>query len=289
VKVPEHQSWWLAAEGQERLADLLAVAKDARASGLSCLSRPGDPIVDDHVESIPDQLPDLRVLSLPGSRLTSRGIARVARLRRLQRLDLSYAEGPEPREDPCFELGPLRDLTELLVLDPSSVVKAKSDLECLPSSLRRLSGVRGPVERLARFVELTHLDLRGSSARATALRALAPLRQLRVLGLHGTRVDDAALASLLPHMPALESLDLERCDGVSDEGLRCIATHARELRSLNLDYSRSTTPDGLLSLRHLTKLETLYLRAGKSLLAAQAPARKALREALPGCRVLPDT
>jgi hypothetical protein len=277
LKVPEHQAWWLTAMYGGDFHALQAAALAAGASGLVVSPSFMDRVTDDDLEGFDRDAPPLRVLGLPGSWLTRKGLARVAKLDRLQRLGLDSA-----RRDVGKELEPLHP--GLVELDAPAV-------DWLPGSLRRLDLNRsliGPgVERLARLTELVHLDLQGCTVPSDALLALAPLRQLRSLGLHGTAVDDAALEGLLPHLPDLEALDLERCDGVTDRGVRAIVEHARGLRVLNLDHARSTTPDGLLALRALTKLEQLHLRGGKRLVAAQAPTRKALREALPGCKILP--
>lgn len=201
----------------------------------------------------------LRELSLRGcDSLTSEGLEHVANCTALVTLNLELCTG-------------------LSRLDP---LAALVNLECL--DLGWCSGVRDEdVGRLARLTRLTQLQLSKTQVGDAGLaQGLAPLVQLRVLGLAGLGITARGVPALegmqqlrdlnlawclrlsdegfawLAHLPSLERLDA--CySGLSDVGLLRL-TGLTALRDLNLDSCR-VTDRGLAALEHLSNLERLDL------------------------------
>jgi hypothetical protein len=143
---------------------------------------------------------------------------------------------------------------------------------------------------------LEHLDLRG--CKRVTLDGVVALVQacgptLKTLVLHSCNIGNNELRSIGEHCSGLEALDIHRCTGVSNEGIRLLVTGpantGRTLR--HLDMSNLSIGDE--ALQHLAtarvQLESLDLRSckqitGKGLLALMAVTGTSLRRLdLNGC------
>eukprot|EP00775_Hariotina_reticulata_P011095 gene11095-11249_t len=95
----------------------------------------------------------------------------------------------------------------------------------------------GALQVIATFTSLTHLNLRGCS-----------------------QFTDAALQHLLRHLPALQSLNLQSCSGLSGSFLDVAAcSMATCLQTLNMSYCQSLKAESLQGIKQLLALQRLDL------------------------------
>jgi hypothetical protein len=297
LRIPAHRAWWVnPAKGnsiphlklpgvptREQLERThLKAATDeiaARQLGGVCFRHLCGG--DEALATLAAEAPHLRALGLRVEDLSPAGLAHVARLESLRRLDLTrLACGSH-----VAPLGELRELIDLRL----DFVPGPIDLGGAPRSLVRLAlaGVRGADAVLAgldRLPHLARLELQRSDVTDEGLKHVAACPGLVALDLWSTAVTDAGLARL-ETLGELETLRLDHCQGITDVGLATVA-RLTTLRALHLDQCRSITGKGLARLAALENLETLYLRASKRRsLTELAPARARLAAALPGCRI----
>jgi hypothetical protein len=201
-------------------------------------------------------LSQLREAWLAQSNVTDQGLANVARARSLEVLGL----GPCAVSDDGFaDLAPLSALRELLVHSPEVRGAGFKHLAALPLTRLHLGAALEDacLEHLAALTGLASLALRGRALRGEGISQLRALRALTVLDLRDTGFCDDSAAELAP-LEALTSINLWSTP-LTDAAVPALAK-LRGLQWLGLGQTR-VTADG----------------------------RRRLREALPACRVLPDT
>lgn len=186
---------------------------------------------------------------------------------------------PETELRLIAQLSSLESLSHANVLDDRgfAILVGLTNLRRLDLSHTPLTG--HALTQLRAFNRLEELRLNGINV-TNALRAATLPRSLRVLGLSGTSINDAALAQF-PKLEHLEELDLSntwvgdagmlvvgrfrhlrkldlRRTAVDDYGLRHLAG-LPDLAELNLD-GRPITNDGVAQLANLVGLKSLSLR-----------------------------
>jgi hypothetical protein len=198
-------------------------------------------------------------LSLGYARVTDAGLKELARLKRLEELDLDAARVTDAG---LKELVRLKEL-HALNLDATALtdagLKELARLKKLRSLGLKQTGVTDAgLKELAGLKRLRSLGLGNTRVTDVGLKELAPLKRLRELDLSSTRVTDAGL-KVLAQMERLEVLDLSDT-GVTDGGLKALAGLKR-LQSLVVARTKVT--------------ESGLVRAG---LQAVAPSAKETRD-----------
>lgn len=185
-----------------------------------------------------------------------RGLEYIKDCTKLHRIDL---EASGLTDDGLSWLHGLTKLHELSVRDNvvtdigASRIAALASIESLDVGWTRITD--DGVARLASMPRLRRLDLAGTKVTGRAIRALSGLRNLEVLALDSSRIVDTELDEL---------------------------HHLYHLRCLSLCFTRITDA----SVPHLAKLVTLKeLHVGCTALDQQGV--RELRQALPGCKVVP--
>jgi hypothetical protein len=229
--------------------------------------------------------PALRALALvwtPG--VTPAGLGALADLPALRELELGLQRQWSPGA-----FGPLG----LLALESLAIKSTPVDASLL-EALRGLTGLRrlalrgvhleGPLLSgvLGAVVPgLRELDLDGNRGLAPSdLQRLDHLTALTSLGLRRCEVDDETLTHLAGRLPALESLDLTKCQQVTRAGVSALIS--ARLRRLILRGCRGLDDSVVEALVELRELEELDL----SLCRISEPALRRLRQALPDCRLV---
>jgi N-acyl-D-amino-acid deacylase len=204
------------------------------------------------------ELPDVEVLSFAGCSIRDESIARIAGLKRLRDLDLSYTDITDAG------VGRLGVLTDLQRLDLTAT-------EIGDEGLKHLAGL----------TRLQHLRLNYGRFTDKGVAALAGLRSLSTLEVARSRVTDSSVDTLAA-LPGLRHLNLDYT-AISDAGVAKLAAARPELESLRLDTANLTDAaiEPLLTLRRLAELNlyhTLITPAGY----------ERLKAGLPNCRIVYD-
>lgn len=161
--------------------------------------------------------------------------------------EIPFLTALELRETPT-----VRDLEGLATLTQLRELTFQQKLQFSVTGARQLGQMTG----------LTTLSLVNSDVDDAALVELKPLVNLRRLDLRNTRVTDAGLLGLLPHLPRLQSLDLSRSPSwylkqqITDACLPAICK-LPELESLSL--SGEITAEGLAEVAKIPTLKGLDL------------------------------
>jgi hypothetical protein len=208
-------------------------------------------------------LPELRELSFEGTELVADDLAEVAKLGRLQALDLSgQARVMTPAA--LAHVARLSSLTTLRLASGEDVLKNAS---------------LAPVGKLARLRVLDLSD--NGSITDQGVEQLANLRALEVLSFRGCyRIGDRALAQVAS-LSSLTTLDLS-VTRVSDSGIATLSSRT-PIRELILQGT-SVTDEAVPALAKLVGLRVLDL---KQCLRVSDQGVAAIRSALPACRVIP--
>jgi uncharacterized protein (TIGR02996 family) len=196
------------------------------------------------------KVPNLRGLSLADTFPEPGLLARIAKIKTLEHLDLgNYVR---LTDEVTRTLAPLKKLRTLIALDGSitnagAAILAKfTELRHLRLGTRRLTAPG--YQALVKLTKLESLSL--EKADDAAVRHLSGLKRLRRLDLSGTKVTGRGLNAF----PLLTNLTLDSTQ-TNDEGLACIARLPR-LRELNVSGTRVTGP-GFTPLAGLRWLENL--------------------------------
>jgi Leucine-rich repeat (LRR) protein len=155
----------------------------------------------------------LKVLNVRGTRITDSTLAMVAKLTQLESLDIASTAVTENGLAGLIPLTRLKHLAlgrNRLNDNALDVLRFLQTLESLD-----LSGPRG-VNRNARRERTTGLA-------EPLVRAMAELKELRVLKLGDTAVGADELRRLTPALGRVEKLGLEDCSRVNDEALQVLA------------------------------------------------------------------
>lgn len=284
------------------------------------MPRPIASISDEQIEQLVELYPNVVRLDLSRCiSISDRALSAIARLKQLQRLDLSGGSRLTPQG-----LRSLRQLCELsdLVLAHCSFSMASAPLPELTSltqlNLTRCQSVDDrALEKIAAMPRLAILNLTGcrgiTSRGLTMLGALSALRDLNLTAL--VQLEGGALRPLLARR-RLRVLNARNCSRLSDQSLcdceRSAALTALDigqtligergigsigklhcLKSLGLSSCQNLTQNALLSLGRLTQLTHLDL---SNLPRAATPGLSFLRAllglralSLTGCESLVDT
>jgi len=130
------------------------------------------------------------------------------------------------------------------------------------------------------FNRVVTVDLQGTSLEFVSFRSLGHLSHLSSLNLDATNVIDADLAEL-SELANIQLLNLRFCP-ITDRGM----IHVVEMKNLRWLYVRGTyvSDEGLMLLTQLPHLSLVHARDTMTTDAG----RKALRKAMPACRVYPN-
>ncbi len=211
-------------------------------------------ITDDGLQGLRD-LPLLRVIDLSGTPVTGVGLASLKDLPALSSLGLEETQV----NDASIE--PIKYLTGLTRINLTSTSVSDEGLQ-----------------HISQLVNLQSLHLRHTRAMDEGLEHLGSLVGLAWLNLANTDITDVGLAYLI-QLPSLATLFLTQTL-VSDSGVKLLA-QVETLRTLSLSGTR-VTDAGLENLARMKALEVIYLQGTST----TDSARRALREAIPGLKVV---
>ena len=204
----------------------------------------------------------------------------VAETRMLGIPGLSFASCSRVDDD---VVGQLTELDHLRTLDLFNTPVGDAGLASLARRLPAVTSLNlagtqvtdAGMAHVAKLAALEILHLGWTEIGDRGLAALAALPALDTIILHGARVTDAGMAELA-RFPAVEAIDVQET-GVGDPGVAALVPLAPRLRRLYLGYTAIT--DGCVeSLRQLTRLRTLMLRATRVAPAHDAELARALPE-----------
>jgi hypothetical protein len=192
--------------------------------------------------------------------ITDDGLAQLAQLTRLRRLDLGTTRDGSPliTDATARSLQQLTALRELIL--PQTALT--------PEGIRLLGGI----------ARLEQLDLTLNEVTDDSLSALGDLKHLRTLKLRGTQVQGPGL-QYLARCQSLESLQLSELSPFNSDELRHLVGHPR-LKVLNLSGTRLDKR----AVSHLSGIPTLELLEMNDSGLGEADLRE-LRTALPKCTV----
>lgn len=192
--------------------------------------------------------------------ITDDGLAQLAQLTRLRRLDLGATRDGSPLITDASARS-LRQLTALreLILPQTALT---------PEGIQLLGGI----------ARLEQLDLTLNEVTDASLSALGDLKNLRSLKLRGTQVQGSGL-QYLARCQSLESLQLSELSPFESDELRHLVGHPR-LKALNLSGTRLDKR----AINHLQGIPTLELLELNDSGVGEADLRD-LRAALPKCTV----
>jgi Leucine-rich repeat (LRR) protein len=230
-------------------------------------------------------VPCLESLELSSSKLSTEGLQAIAAAPRLKSLDLSHSEGLS--EEGLQAIASIPHL-ETLHLHGRKVFKnawLAALRDCPALRVLTLSGNRQLRDvvfgRLGALPELRELDMNDTPITGTKLKALAGALHLCKLNLSQTKLEDQGAAHLelltgltwlslgetkitdktldrLASLPALESLDVHRCHGMTESGVRSLS-RLKGLKELAV-WGMNLSPEVLASLiAELPRLEKLVL------------------------------
>ncbi len=192
--------------------------------------------------------------------ITDDGLAQLAQLTRLRRLDLGATRDGSPliTDASARSLRQLTALRELML--PQTALT--------PEGIQLLGGI----------ARLEQLDLTLNEVTDASLSALGDLKNLRSLKLRGTQVQGSGL-QYLARCQSLESLQLSELSPFESDELRHLVGHPR-LKALNLSGTRLDKR----AINHLQGIPTLELLELNDSGVGEADLRD-LRAALPKCTV----
>jgi len=192
--------------------------------------------------------------------ITDDGLAQLAQLTRLRRLDLGATRDGSPLITDASARS-LRQLTALreLILPQTALT---------PEGVQLLGGI----------ARLEQLDLTLNEVTDESLSALGDLKNLRSLKLRGTQVQGSGL-QYLARCQSLESLQLSELSPFDSDELRHLVGHPR-LKALNLSGTRLDKR----AINHLQGIPTLEVLEMNDSGVGEADLRE-LRAALPKCAV----
>lgn len=192
--------------------------------------------------------------------ITDDGLAQLAQLTRLRRLDLGGTREGSPNitDAGARSLAQLRALRELIL--PQTAVTAEG--------IRLLAGIP----------TLEQLDLTLCDVTDESLQPFGDLKNLRSLKLRGTQIKGPGLQHIAK-CQSLESLQLSELSPFDSDDLRHLVGHPR-LKSLNLSGTRLDKR----AVEHLQRISTLELLEMNDSGVGEADVRE-LRAALPKCTV----
>lgn len=236
------------------------------------------------------KLPDLRSLSLQANRLSPTMAAALGDMRQLRYLRIELHDPPDANGNLMIACLPaLSGLPQLEELDLENALIDERSFSGLPNlkslSLNRQSSIfydedrkeerawRVCLQALGQMKQLERLRLSSKVITSDGLGCLAPLRNLKILGLddqsdsvklfgpsrENVYAQETRLFDRLPALARLEALDLSG-KSVNDDGLRHLAVLPR-LRSLSL-RATSVTVAGLAHLASLPSLAELTVDDG---------------------------
>ncbi len=242
--------------------------------------RLNDRIMDDWLEHLRDAA-DLRVLNLENTHVEGPGLRYVARLTKLESLNLTLA----PVTDPY--LIHLRGLTRLRVLGLASTRVTGEGCRYLRGAthLVNLNCHSTPVNdaglaEIGRLKSLERLEIvhtRFTDAGAAHLRGLVHLARLQL----GSRSATGAALAVLPELPALRELDLHDLQpGAREDEYLGRLQHLRVLR-LYLSAVSEATIRRIAALPELEELNLSEARLTPADLAALARAGRLRKLTLP--------
>ena len=166
-----------------------------------------------------------------------KGMAHVARLPMLKRVDLDFVEitpallrplaGAKGLNQLLFDFAPVSD-------ESLAEVGRVTGLTYLSMRGKKNPLTDAGLEPLARLTKLTHLDLQQSDVAGPGLKHVGGLKDLYYLGLDGSRIDDAGLVHLAK-LTALREVSLTE-SRVTGQGLGALSATKR-LHKLNLKDS----------------------------------------------------
>ena len=237
---------------------LLDVGGNFTDDGVACLSR----------------LRTLRFLRLEGIAITDVGLAQLASMPSLERLEISPpARQPLRITDRGFEqLAQLRKLESLSMCCSAQITGTAITKLAACKNLRRLSfydcgTTDADLEAFQSFSALESLELCDAKTSGSGFKNLTGLNNLKILGLPGSTTTDDAIA-YLAELPSLEMIDLSRTR-VTAAGLEKFR-QSPKLRRLVISEASSHSFFGLFP-SYSDGFTTTEL--------------KRLRQALPSCKV----
>lgn len=213
------------------------------------------------------QLRQLVALVLSGTKVTSAGLAQLAKNSQIIALELELCDAIN--DDDCQTLGSMKSLRWLNLKKSGFEKRGISDIG---------------LEQLKALTELETLNLYGNKITNAGLIHLQSLKRLRDLDLSLLNLNDAGIEALSP-LVSLERLNLMFTEGfagpsLTDRSSRSLAP-LRRLSWLNLNGSK-LTDFGLEQLQDLKQLKSLLLVRTK---VTEAGQRK-FQQALPECEVV---
>lgn len=211
------------------VAHLQRLAGCKRLASLSCINEAFT--LDAAIAAALAELPALRTLDLSLIRVTPAGLAALAKVERLERLDLSHC-----RDLDAAGMAAVAGLAQLRSLELSGVGR--------PDMLQAMRGGGAPetwaldaasMQRLAAMPNLRELGLRECTLAPHLLAGLPP--KLTSLQLQGWQVDAAAIADLR-RLADLRALDLRPAATSAEVRQQVAAAAAGVLGSLHLEQLR---------------------------------------------------
>lgn len=218
-----------------------------------------------HLES----MTELTELSLGHNRITEIGLNSLARLKKLRLLELNGYPSIQSDMSAITDDGlqQLSELQNLEMLGLSGLKVSGANLKFPKLKELHLTGQQvndAALEKIAAHQNLRVLGLPFTSVTDRGMEHVARLRDLRRISLAGDFITDAGVAHL-KGLQRLESIEL-RLSKVSDKSLEHLAAiksltrvdlYGRTMPSLNA--GRIFTSAGLLQLKNLPRLDTLYI------------------------------
>ena len=228
------------------------------------------------ISRIAKDIPEVRSLNFRNSKVTNDGLAQLARLTALEKLNLHGCEQITAAGLAHLEvLSRLKHLDLPLKTTDDGLAHVKTLTELKHLDLNYGSPTDAGLAHLANLTQLEHLGLGYAVITDAGLSHLKGLHRLRHLALYNTKITDAGLE----HVSAFQNLvvlDIHQTR-VTDRGLAVVS------KLVNLEYLDASGDDitdaGVEQLIGLKRLTVLKIPARVS-----NTTRNRLREALPGLK-----
>ena len=224
----------------------------AGLSSLHKISLKGTSVTDAGVKSL--QKLSLSEINLTGTRISGESVSTAAGFAKLKFLALG-----------AFSPKGSRNLAALA---------AAKDLESL--DLRDNQITREDLADVAQIAGLKKLCLANSKIEDGAIQSLKPLKSLTDLDMSFTDMTAPMIAEI-GQLPALNTIDA-KSSGIDDNNLALLAETLPNLRHLDL-RDTVVTEKGVMALRKLSRLKSLYLNGSAVSARSQADLKKALNGA----------